>query len=170
MYDNLNHGLRMVASLSILLMCLMAISAEEAVNAADVKETASASQTVPAQNEQHTVSKRAWKQLQSGWGKRSFDDDPKESLDELQRKIIKLYSEQLLANQADDNDYASEEYDTPIEKRAWKSMSTAWGKRDWSQLRGNGWGKRDTGNWNNMRGLWGKRSPGWNKLSSAWGK
>lgn len=157
--------------LTIVFMCLiLAVSADEVVNAADIKETSRVSLTVPAQEEQHMVAKRAWKQLQGGWGKRNYDDDPKESLDELQRKIIKLYTEQLLLNQAEDNDYATEENDTPIDKRAWNSMGTAWGKRDWSQLRGNGWGKRETGNWNNMRGLWGKRSPGWNKLSSAWGK
>ena len=162
----------MSAPLTIILMSLMmAVSAEEVVNVADAKEASSSSLTVPAHEEQHTVAKRAWKQLQSsGWGKRNYDDEPKESLDQLQRNLLKLYSEQLLANQADDNDYASEEYDTPIDKRAWKSMGTAWGKRDWSQLRANGWGKRESGNWNNMRGLWGKRSPGWNKLSSAWGK
>lgn len=169
MYYNLNYGLRMVAALTIVLCLILAVTAEEVVNASDAKETSSASQNVPAQEEQHSVAKRAWKQLQSGWGKRNNDDDQKETLEELQRRILKLYSDQLLSNQVDD-DYSPEEYDAPIDKRAWKSMGTAWGKRDWSQLRSNGWGKRETGNWNNMRGLWGKRSPGWNKLSSAWGK
>lgn len=171
MNSNWNYDLRMVASLIVIFMSLiLAISAEEVVDVSDAKETASTSQNLPDQEEEHTVAKRAWNQLQSGWGKRSFDDGQRESFEELKRKLLKLYSEQLLSNQADENEYGSEESSAPMDKRAWKSMGTAWGKRDWSQLRGNGWGKRETGNWNNMRGLWGKRSPGWNKLSSAWGK
>lgn len=31
-----------------------------------------------------------------------------------------------------------------------------------------GWGKREPG-WNNLKGLWGKRSS-WNKLNAGWGK
>lgn len=61
------------------------------------------------------------------------------------------------------------------QKRAWKSMSGAWGKRlgsgDWNKFRGS-WGKREPG-WNNLKGLWGKRAANannWNKLQSAWGK
>lgn len=171
MHNNWNNGLKMVAFIIAFMFLMLAVRAEKVESVDDTKETPNAKlQTVPLQSEQHTMAKRAWNQLQSGWGKRNFEDDPKESLDELQRKIMKLYNEQLLSNQADDEEYAPEDYDGQAEKRAWKQMGTAWGKRDWSQLRGNGWGKRDAGNWNNMRGLWGKRSPGWNKLSSAWGK
>lgn len=176
MYENWTYELKMVATLTLLVMFMTcAVSADKVASVTDVKETPNASQNVPSQGEQqpHIVAKRAWQQLQSGWGKRSFDDDPKESLDELQRQIMKLYSNQLLANQenqVDDSDYNHDDYDGPVDKRAWKQMNSAWGKRDWNQLRSNGWGKRETGNWNNMRGLWGKRSPGWNKLQSAWGK
>lgn len=170
MYGNWNNELKMVFIMSAT-MLLMAVSAQEVVNGNEVKETSIPSKSVPdASSQHHTVAKRAWQQLQSGWGKRTADDDSREeSLEELQRKVMRLYAEQLLSNKVED-DYATEDYDGPIDKRAWKSMSNAWGKRDWSQMRGNGWGKREAGNWNNMRGLWGKRSPGWNKLSSAWGK
>lgn len=131
------------------------------VNANDVKEASNVANNVksPSESDHHTIAKRAWQQLQAGWGKRSYDDDPRdESMEEIQRKIMKMYSDQLL-NKIEDNDVLPEDYDGQIDKRAWKSMGTAWGKRDWSQLRGN-WGKREPANWNNMRGLWGKRSPG----------
>lgn len=183
MCNNWSYGLKMA---TVMFMLLMVASAAEKVaeSATDGKETPSASQDARSGPE-HTVAKRAWQQLQGGWGKRNADDD--ESLEELQRRIMKLYSDQLLSNRVDENEFTPEDYDTPADKRAWKSMGNAWGKRDWSQLRGNGWGKRESQNWNNMRGLWGKRTPGepdeifrnlfifmhstgWNKLSSAWGK
>lgn len=169
MHDNWNYGLKM-ASVIIMFM-MIAASAENAATENGSKETPIASENAP-ENEQHVLAKRAWKQLQSGWGKRNSDDEPlrDESLEELQHRVMQLYSQQLLNNRADENDYAPEEYDAPIDKRAWKQMSNAWGKRDWGQLRGSGWGKRDNAKWNNMRGLWGKRTPGWNKLSSAWGR
>lgn len=165
MYDNWNYGLKMVFSLLVISVLMLASAAEKVANADDGKELAKA-----PTNQHHAIAKRAWNQLQGSWGKRSVDEDLKDdSIEELQRKIMKYYSEQL-ENKVDDNDFEPEDYEGPVDKRAWKSMSNAWGKRDWSQLRGNGWGKRESPNWNNMRGLWGKRSPGWNKLSSAWGK
>lgn len=39
-----------------------------------------------------------------------------------------------------------------------KYFSGAWGKRE--QMAG----------WNNLKGLWGKRSKNWSKLNSSWGK
>lgn len=140
---------------------MFASAAENAANAGDSKETSKTSENIGSgSQEHHSVAKRAWQQLQGGWGKRSSDDD--ESIEELQRRIMKIYSEQLLSNKIDDaeGDFTPEDYDGLIEKRAWKSMGNSWGKRDWSQLRGSGWGKRDQQNWNNMRGLWGKRAPG----------
>lgn len=165
MLDNWNYGLTVYITVMLL---MLAASADKVASASDSKETPISSENTPeADSNQHTIAKRAWNQLQSGWGKRSIDDD---SLEDLQRKLMAIYSQQLMANKEGSNEYTAEDYDLPNDKRAWKQMSNAWGKRDWSQLRGNGWGKRDTGNWNNMRGLWGKRNPGWNKLSSAWGK
>lgn len=131
--------------------------------------------------EETELAKRAWKQLQGSWGKRNFDGITDE---QLQRMIQNSQHEDYVEssknfasapsrfhgfNMIPDSDDFDES--SPVEKRAWKSMSNAWGKRDWSKFRDNGWGKREPGNWNNLRGLWGKRSPqSWNKLSSAWGK
>ncbi|CRK88527.1 CLUMA_CG002208, isoform A [Clunio marinus] len=158
----------MVLSMSAICFCIMITSGAEI--AANADNTIEATNPQPS-NIQHTVAKRAWQQLQSGWGKRNSEDDQQsEPIDDLHRQIMKIYSDQLLSNKIDDDDeYVPEEYDMPSEKRAWKSMSNAWGKRDWSQLRGNGWGKRAQG-WNKLSSAWGKRNPGWNKLSSAWGK
>lgn len=163
MYNNWSYGLKMDVLLAIMFICLMFVSAE---NEASDKETANTSPNGASelQTGEHTVAKRAgWQQLQGGWGKRNVDDEPKqESLEELQRKVMLL-----LANRVEDAEFAPDYYDAPVDKRAWKSMGTAWGKRDWSQMRGNGWGKREAGNWNNMRGLWGKRSPGQLKTCCA---
>lgn len=130
------------------------------------------------------MAKRAWKQLQGSWGKRSFDGLSQEQL----RKLNQNYQNDDYLESPRSFDYEpsrvhdfnmisdSDDFDEAspsVEKRAWKSMNGAWGKRDWNQMRGNGWGKkREPGNWNNLRGLWGKRSSpqNWNKLSSAWGK
>lgn len=152
MQDNWNYEMKM--AFAFMLLMLAVVTADNVSNA-DVKETPIPSENAPleAHNEHH-LAKRAWQQLQSGWGKRSPDDDNREeSLEELKHRILQLYADQL--NRVDVNEFAPEEYDLDAEKRAWKQMSNAWGKRDWSQLRGNGWGKR---------------TPGWNKLSSAWGK
>jgi hypothetical protein len=159
MYNNWNYGLKMDFLLTIMFISLMFASGENVANADKTKETSNVSQNSPAESQtgEHTVAKRAWSQLQGSWGKRNnIDDEPKQdSLEELQRKVM-----QLLANRVEDAEYVPDYYDAPVDKRAWKSMSNAWGKRDWSQMRGSGWGKREAGNWNNMRGLWGKRSPG----------
>lgn len=172
LYDNWNYEVRMLSVIAMTALFVMSASAKEVVDAGEVGKEAPNVDASVAANDRHTVAKRAWQQLQGSWGKRSNDEDPREeSLEELQRRVMKLYAEQLLSNRADaSDDYANDEYDAPVDKRAWKQMSNAWGKRDWSQLRGSGWGKREAGNWNNMKGLWGKRNPGWNKLSSAWGK
>jgi hypothetical protein len=60
------------------------------------------------------------------------------------------------------------------EKRSWKP-SYAWkrGPRDpntnWANAQNAAWGKRQPGNWNNLRGLWGKRST-WGRLQGSWGR
>lgn len=169
MHDNWNNELKML-SIVILLMLLISqqvVSSEEIANdgGVDVKD-ASSNSNIPENSQQngqgtHGLVKRAWNQLQSaGWGKRSFDDVTDENaVEDLQRKIWKLYADQLMAqyNQAHANDElndVTDDYDSPVQKRKWNQMNAAWGKRDW----------------NNMRGLWGKRAQSWNKLSSAWGK
>jgi hypothetical protein len=173
MYNNWSYGPKMLFIIAMALLLVMSASGEEVVNANDVGKEAPNAGASASAGDRHSVAKRAWQQLQGSWGKRSASGDAREeSLEELQRRIMRLYAEQLMANNVDaSDDYATDDYaDAPVDKRAWKQMSNAWGKRDWSQMRGSGWGKREAGNWNNMRGLWGKRNPGWNKLSSAWGK
>uniref|UniRef100_A0A1L8DQD7 Putative cpij000669 b-type allatostatin prohormone n=1 Tax=Nyssomyia neivai TaxID=330878 RepID=A0A1L8DQD7_9DIPT len=97
--------------------------------------------------------KRSWTNLQASWGKRWPDE-----LDE--------FDDGRLEGLADVG-----------QKRTWKAINGAWGKRvagaspgsDWHKFRSS-WGKREPG-WNNLKGLWGKRSTNnWNKLSSSWGK
>ena len=123
--------------------------------------------------EEGTLAKRAWNQLQGSWGKRNANgprfypyDDYLDNLKNLDYEVSKVRDYNLIS----DSDGFDESQ--AINKRAWKSMNGAWGKRDWNKLRGTG-SKREPGNWNNLRGLWGKRSNdprSWNKLSSAWGK
>lgn len=121
------------------------------------------------------MAKRAWNQLQGTWGKRMFNSEeihkPRQSGDYLDalRNVDYEASRGHDYNSIPDSDEFVES--RPIEKRAWISMNSAWGKRNWSKFRGTG--KREPGNWNNLRGLWGKRSGDsrdWNKLSQAWGK
>jgi hypothetical protein len=162
MYDNWSYGLKMDVLLAIMFISLMFASAESVASVDDAKETSITAQNSASepQSGEHTLAKRAWQQLQGGWGKRNSEDESKQdSLEELQRKVL-----QLLANRVEDAEYVPDYYDAPVEKRSWQSMGNAWGKRNWSQMRGSGWGKREAGNWNNMRGLWGKRSPGELKL------
>jgi len=172
MQDNWNFGLKMLLAM---VLVIIVVSADEVVNAGDSKQAAQLSEIAAAQGAQQQpkeqglrLVKRAWKQLQSGWGKRNFnEEDNEDSIEELQRKIWKMYADQLKANnQIEENagDYEADYDGQPMDKRAWKQMNGAWGKRDWNQLRGTGWGKRE------MRGLSGKRAQAWNKLSSAWGK
>lgn len=92
-------------------------------SAIDSKETPIASENAPeVDSDQHAVAKRAWNQLQSGWGKRNLDDN---SIDDLHRRMMQVYSDQLMANREDSDEYAPEDYDSPS-KRAWKQMSNAW--------------------------------------------
>jgi hypothetical protein len=97
------------------------------------------------------AAKRAWQQLQGGWGKRFASDD--ELSDE------RLDNQQIKVNDNNLEYFYGPRLSSQTEKRAWNSMNRGWGKRDWGQLRSNGWGKkREPANWNNLRGLWGKRS------------
>jgi hypothetical protein len=88
----------------------------------------------------HPKVKRAWNQLQAGWGKRSENEIEDESVDQLQQRLMRMYADQLLANRLvnDDLDYVNAnggDYD--VDKRAkWSQLQNGWGKRDWNQLRG----------------------------------
>lgn len=128
--------------------------------------------------EEAEMAKRTWSQLQGSWGKRTpGEDELKMAIKNYQRldypdnarnldyELPTIYDYNLVL---DTGDLESSHL---AEKRTWKSMNGAWGKRNLNRFRGTG--KREPGNWNNLRGLWGKRSGdprNWNKLSQAWGK
>lgn len=131
--------------------------------------------------EYETLAKRAWNQLQGSWGKRTIsgasnevktdlNDDYLDMLKSADYDVSRPRDYNLISASSENDDQQA------FEKRAWKAMNGAWGKRNWAKFRSTG--KREPGNWNNLRGLWGKRSSSgsqreprsWNKLSSAWGK
>ncbi|XP_063239892.1 prothoracicostatic peptide isoform X2 [Bacillus rossius redtenbacheri] len=75
--------------------------------------------------------KRAWQDLQAGWGKRY--DYP-----ELARDSDAPFLVELPAAAEVDADARDDEYPSGDEKRAWRSLGGAWGKRagDWANFRG----------------------------------
>ncbi|KAL7733255.1 hypothetical protein ACLKA6_004760 [Drosophila palustris] len=137
--------------------------------------------------------KRAWQSLQSSWGKRSADPSALEVSDSIYMtghfvpmvitdgtNTMDWTTFERLAsgnNNPEQPHQSNEEIDddfngdNSVEKRAWKNMNVAWGKRrqaqGWNKFRG-AWGKRDA-SWNNLKGMWGKRDQ-WQKLHAGWGK
>lgn len=136
--------------------------------------------------------KRAWQSLQSAWGKRSSDPAALEVDDSIYMTghFVPLvitdgtntidwntFERMANANNPEQQHQQSNEEvddinaDNSIEKRAWKNMNVAWGKRrqaqGWNKFRG-AWGKREP-TWNNLKGMWGKRDQ-WQKLHAGWGK
>ncbi|XP_037719791.1 allatostatins MIP [Drosophila subpulchrella] len=144
--------------------------------------------------------KRAWQSLQSSWGKRSsggesgdpdiymtghfvplvitdgtntIDWETFERLASGQTSPQQQQQQQQSNQQQSQSDEDLEELgsEPDVEKRAWKSMNVAWGKRrqaqGWNKFRG-AWGKREP-TWNNLKGMWGKRDQ-WQKLHGGWGK
>ncbi|XP_030572530.1 allatostatins MIP [Drosophila novamexicana] len=150
-------------------------------------------------NELYGNNKRAWQSLQSAWGKRSNEPRPLEVDDSIymtghfvplvitdgtntidwntferlasgnQEQQQQLQRQQQPAQSNEESDDLSAE--NTIDKRAWKNMNVAWGKRrqaqGWNKFRG-AWGKREP-TWNNLKGMWGKRDQ-WQKLHAGWGK
>ncbi|XP_073837335.1 myoinhibiting peptide precursor isoform X2 [Musca autumnalis] len=134
-----------------------------------------------------------WRSLQGTWGKRSSaDNDINDGENEHilpvliagvepRSKIQLAYltnaatldhlanTPEILANSGET--FVDMDDNILNEKRAWKSMNVAWGKRrngpTWNKFRGS-WGKREP-NWNNLKGMWGKRA-NWQKLHGGWGK
>jgi hypothetical protein len=104
--------------LAIMFMCLMFVSAEDAASVDDGKDAPISAENSPVEpTGEHTIAKRAWQQLQGGWGKRNVNDETKqESLEDLQRRVMFL-----LANRVDEGEYVPD-YDETPEKRAWQSM------------------------------------------------
>ncbi|XP_017134771.1 allatostatins MIP [Drosophila miranda] len=149
----------------------------------------------------YSNNKRAWQSLQSSWGKRSRDgpdgseasfggDDNIYMTGHFVPLVItdgtntidwdtfeRLASNQdmqpqtLQQQQSGEDMVEDPEAAGNMEKRAWKSMNVAWGKRrqaqGWNKFRG-AWGKREP-TWNNLKGMWGKRDQ-WQKLHGGWGK
>uniref|UniRef100_A0A1I8PDH1 Allatostatins MIP n=1 Tax=Stomoxys calcitrans TaxID=35570 RepID=A0A1I8PDH1_STOCA len=135
-----------------------------------------------------------WQSLQGSWGKRSNQDFDANEMDtehilpvlvtgmDPRSKLQLAYltnaaTLEHLANTQDIglNSVETNDLDDSIlnEKRAWKNLNVAWGKRrngpTWNKFRG-AWGKREP-NWNNLKGMWGKRaSKDWQKLHGGWGK
>ncbi|KAH8398890.1 hypothetical protein KR222_010960 [Zaprionus bogoriensis] len=90
-----------------------------------------------------------------------------EQLQQQQQQRSQLSQLQSQSNE-ENEDFGA---DNSIDKRAWKNMNVAWGKRrqaqGWNKFRG-AWGKREP-TWNNLKGMWGKRDQ-WQKLHAGWGK
>lgn len=115
----------------------------------------------PSTGDVEIASKRSWQQLHGSWGKRTVPDDEQPLLQKPQ------IADDVNANNLDYLLGLAPRISQNLnDKRTWKS-NNSWRKRDWAQLRNNGWGKkREPNNWNNLRGLWGKRSSPqltWNK-------
>ncbi|XP_075160640.1 myoinhibiting peptide precursor [Haematobia irritans] len=140
-----------------------------------------------------------WQSLQGSWGKRSSQDleytegdnilpvliagmDPRSKV-----QLAYLTNAATLEHLVNPQEYAvnsgeTNDLDDNVlnEKRAWKNLNVAWGKRrngpTWNKFRdifsfqSGSWGKREP-NWNNLKGMWGKRaSKDWQKLHGGWGK
>lgn len=119
----------------------------------------------PSNDDIEIASKRSWQQLHGSWGKRMVTD--REQPLEQKPQI----ADDVNANNLDYLYGVGPRISQNLnDKRTWKTMNNSWRKRDWAQLRNNGWGKkREPNNWNNLRGLWGKRSSPqltWNKAES----
>jgi hypothetical protein len=153
MNTNWNFMIKTSAIFLIILLfkknCLVSAVDEEAN--ANMSNDASNSQKVVDQQtgDGINVAKRAWKQLQAGWGKR---DD----ISDGDYQMLRNYFHNLPVDDYNDrsNDYdtnyltaaklrlgnenVDEDSTENVEKRAWKQMNAAWGKRvnDWNKFRG----------------------------------
>jgi hypothetical protein len=137
------------------------VLADEVLN--EIADDDSDSLQIPEPDEAK-MAKRSWRQLRTSWGKRSFDDLRQE---QLRRSNQNYQNDDYLDNLRsldygpsrlqDFNLISDDDFDgpLPINKRAWKSINGAWGKRDWIRRNGGG-SKREPGNWGNLKGLWGK--------------
>lgn len=139
MLENYSRVMKFFASFIAILLFMTATHAEEVTNVEDSKGT---SNNIQSSGLYHPKVKRAWNQFNGGWGKRASEGDAgeDESIEQLQRKLMKLYADQLLANRLNDEDleYYNGDNENGVDKRAWNQLqSGGWGKRDWSQLRGN---------------------------------
>lgn len=116
------------------------ISAEEYTS----DPTAISNQQVEQQDDKNLqMAKRAWKQLQNGWGKR-MNQEPDELLrmlpnDDYLENFRSIDYDANALSPAKTSLYNDNSEDgEAMEKRAWKQMNGAWGKREpnWNQFRG----------------------------------
>lgn len=114
------------------------ISAEEYTS----DPSASSQQVEQQDDKQLQMAKRAWKQLQSGWGKR-MNQEPEDPLrmmpnDDYLDNFRSIDYDANALSQGKANLYDNSEDGETLEKRAWKQMNGAWGKREpnWNQFRG----------------------------------
>lgn len=183
MHSNWLNSLKTLCIISFFLLLNARCSLADDIPNEDGEDDSGSRQIQEPEDER--LAKRAWQQLQESWSKRNLIDEIKnenfQSAFQNSRNEDYQDGPRNVENEPPRlRDYKpipiTDEFEDrlPVDKRAWKSMSNAWGKRDWSKFntRDFGWGKREPGNWNNLRGLWGKRSSpqSWNRLSSAWGK
>ncbi|XP_034481787.1 allatostatins MIP [Drosophila innubila] len=184
---------------SIVLLLLLFLCSSQAATMANNNELAAtglSDQVVDQLGDNDLYnSKRAWQSLQSSWGKRSGDpaaldvDDaiymtghfvPLVITDGTNTMDWNTFERVASGNNPEQQHHqlsqSNEEIedingDNSVEKRAWKNMNVAWGKRrqaqGWNKFRG-AWGKREP-TWNNLKGMWGKRDQ-WQKLHAGWGK
>ena len=102
-----------------------------------------------------------WHNLQGVWGKRSdetaLDYDDAKSNDYFELDPIRDYDTSKMKSDDDFWNYGDDKI----------NMSKRSRPGNWGISRKPGWRKRQPGNWNNLRGLWGKRSSG-KTLQSDW--
>ncbi|XP_046808129.1 allatostatins MIP isoform X2 [Lucilia cuprina] len=114
---------------------------------------------------------QSWGDLMHPWGKREANYD---SAMMENGEVVPVLA--FFANPAANYENNDVESDNILnEKRGWKKMNVAWGKRrnagPYMNRGASSWGKREP-NWNNLKGMWGKRAGNkeWRKLAGSWGK
>lgn len=114
----------------------------------------------------HEAVKRAggWQNLQGGWGKRNneiaVDYRDKTSADYVD--LGRNYDDDTSKVDNINGEHWNYDYGKSLEEKRSRPAN-------WNNLNNAGWGKREPGQWNNLRGLWGKRSS-WGKLHGGWGR
>ncbi|XP_065360371.1 prothoracicostatic peptides isoform X2 [Calliphora vicina] len=115
---------------------------------------------------------KQWNQLMHAWGKRestNFNNDMMENEDMV--PVLAYFANPAINYENADMD----DENILNEKRGWKKMNVAWGKRrnasPYMNRASGSWGKREP-NWNNLKGMWGKRSANqdWHSMRGSWGK
>lgn len=165
-------------NLSLLIILLSLIELQYIKAAIDVYDGGNNNIEEDFEDIDEAVAKRTsvgggWHNLQGGWG-RKRNNEITEYADQTSSLGENYQHDSSKANANDDNmneNQSSWNYNKfPLNS----SNNLAW-KRSRILNRNNikdaGWGKREPGNWNNLRGLWGKRSSSsWTRLINGWGR